>query len=282
LRTALEADPGNALLAVALARLLLARRDFDAALELLEPFEFDFAGAGLAARARLQSEGDDLDAAFEAWDRGDHSEALEALQQALAEADPDRRDPDPPGDGRHLRRAGPHRPARPRAPQAPLGSPLLGETSKGRRPRAWQRVAFAWRRRPTSVRVPSAATTITKPTITATKTEKPPNGSPISSAMPNPIASRAVTRRISRRNPRALASEPAPGGGEMRPMTRRSSSCRLDGGSWPSFSIASFRSSGRRSAWARAAFIICRSAGRSCGWTPASASLKYLRAAAAS
>jgi putative thioredoxin len=92
LRSALEADPGNALLAAALARVMLARRDFDQALELLEPFEFDFAGAGLAARARLQREGDDLDAAFEAWDRGDHAEALDLLQQAMAEADPDRRD----------------------------------------------------------------------------------------------------------------------------------------------------------------------------------------------
>ena len=93
LRKALEADPGNAQVAAALARLLLARRDFDEAVKLLEPFEFDFAGAGLLARARLQSEGDDLDSAFEAWDRGDHGEALESLQQALAEADAERRDP---------------------------------------------------------------------------------------------------------------------------------------------------------------------------------------------
>ena len=93
LRKALEADPGNAQVAAAVARLLLARRDFDEAVELLEPFEFDFAGAGLLARARLQSEGDDLDEAFEAWDRGDHAAALEGLQQAMAAADPERRDP---------------------------------------------------------------------------------------------------------------------------------------------------------------------------------------------
>jgi putative thioredoxin len=92
LRSALEQDPGNAPVAAALARILLGRREFDEAAKLLEPFEFDFAGAGLAARARLQRESDDLDAAFEAWDRGDHSEALEALQQALAEAESDRRD----------------------------------------------------------------------------------------------------------------------------------------------------------------------------------------------
>jgi len=70
LRRALEEDPGNAPVAAALARKLLARREFDEAAEVLEPFEFDFIGAGLAARARLQREGDDLDAAFDAWDRG--------------------------------------------------------------------------------------------------------------------------------------------------------------------------------------------------------------------
>jgi putative thioredoxin len=93
LRSTLESDPGNAAVAASLARILLARREFDAAAELLEPFEFDFLGAGLAARARLQQEGDDLDEAFEAWDRGDHGQALEPLQQALAAADPERRDP---------------------------------------------------------------------------------------------------------------------------------------------------------------------------------------------
>jgi len=93
LRSTLESDPGNAAVAAALARILLERRDFDEAAELLEPFEFDFLGAGLAARARLQREGDDLDGAFEAWDSGDHEQALELLQQALAAADGERRDP---------------------------------------------------------------------------------------------------------------------------------------------------------------------------------------------
>jgi putative thioredoxin len=93
LRQALESDPGNATVAAALARILLGRRDLDEAAELLEPFEFDFMGAGLSARARLQREGDDLDPAFEAWDSGDHAAALEALQQAMADADPERRDP---------------------------------------------------------------------------------------------------------------------------------------------------------------------------------------------
>jgi putative thioredoxin len=93
LRRALETDPGNATVAAALARILLGRRDYDEAATLLEPFEFDFLGAGLAARARLQQGGDDLDEAFDAWDRGDYADALETLQQALAEADAERRDP---------------------------------------------------------------------------------------------------------------------------------------------------------------------------------------------
>ena len=72
------------------------------------------------------------------------------------------------------------------------------------------------------------------------------------------------------------------GGGATRPISRSISSWRVVGGSWPSFSIASFSSSGLRSACASDAFIIWRSAGRSCGWQPASASLKYWRAASAS
>jgi putative thioredoxin len=92
LRGALASDPGNAAVAAALARILLARREFDQAVELLEPFEFDFLGAGLAARARVQRAGDDLDEAFEAWDRGDHEPALEALQEAFTHAEGEQRD----------------------------------------------------------------------------------------------------------------------------------------------------------------------------------------------
>jgi putative thioredoxin len=91
LRKALEADPGNAEAAAGLARLLLRRGDLDEAAELLEPFEFDFAGAGLAARASLQREGRHQDV-FAAWDEGNHAQALELLQQALSEADSDERD----------------------------------------------------------------------------------------------------------------------------------------------------------------------------------------------
>ena len=87
LREALAADPRDATVAAALGRLLLARGDAQEALELLEPFEHDFVAAGLAARARLALDPElDLDAPFAAWDRGEHAEALEQLQSALASA----------------------------------------------------------------------------------------------------------------------------------------------------------------------------------------------------
>jgi putative thioredoxin len=92
LRRALADDPHNARAAAALGRLLVARGDLDEALGLLEPYEHDFVGAGLAARARLSLAGDDLAPAFTAWDEGDHSAALDELQSALATAGPDERD----------------------------------------------------------------------------------------------------------------------------------------------------------------------------------------------
>jgi hypothetical protein len=92
--------------------------------------------------------------------------------------------------------------------------------------------------------------------------------------MPVPIASRAITRNTISRIPRIRAARPALAGGTSRPIIRSMNIWRPDGASWPSFSIASLSSSGRRSARASEAFIIWRSAGRSCGWQPASASLK--------
>jgi putative thioredoxin len=86
LRAALAADPRNSNVARALGRLLLARGETDQALEVLEPHEHDFTAAGLAARARLSRNGGGLDEAFAAWDRDDRAAALEALQQAFAEA----------------------------------------------------------------------------------------------------------------------------------------------------------------------------------------------------
>jgi putative thioredoxin len=96
LRAALEANPRDASVAGALARLLLGRGDAEDALKVLEPHDHDFIAAGMAARARLAL-GDPVDghleAAFASWDDGDQAAALDELQEALAAADdPDTRD----------------------------------------------------------------------------------------------------------------------------------------------------------------------------------------------
>jgi putative thioredoxin len=94
LRKALELDPGNAEAKRGLGQLLLERGDTQEALEVLEPAAGDFVTDALAARARLTLDGaDDLQPAFEAWDRGNHRGALEGSQDALEQAtDQDRRD----------------------------------------------------------------------------------------------------------------------------------------------------------------------------------------------
>ncbi len=104
LRKALELDPGSAAAARKLARLLLGRGESSEALQLLDGAQGDFETEGLAARARLASEigvdGADgasahsaLSHGFDAWDAGDLEQALESLQQAIAETDdPERRD----------------------------------------------------------------------------------------------------------------------------------------------------------------------------------------------
>ncbi len=99
LREALKLDPTHGQAAANLAKILLERGDTDEALELLEPLRGDFRAEGLAARARLSqpngaAEPDPrLATAFAAWDTGDFEAALEALQEAIADAaDPDRRD----------------------------------------------------------------------------------------------------------------------------------------------------------------------------------------------
>jgi putative thioredoxin len=89
LRKALELDPGHAAARRELGRILLLRGETEEAIELLEGARGDFVADGLAARARLNGE-DDLAAAFEAWDAGDASGALERLQDALP--DPERQD----------------------------------------------------------------------------------------------------------------------------------------------------------------------------------------------
>ena len=91
LRKALELDPANAEAAAGLGKLLLRRGEADDALSVLKPFEFDFAGAGLAARALLQKDGR-FPEVFAAWDSGDYDTALEGLQEALTTATSDDRD----------------------------------------------------------------------------------------------------------------------------------------------------------------------------------------------
>jgi putative thioredoxin len=91
LRRALELDPANSDAKRELGRILLRRGDTDEALTLLESANGDFVAAGLAARARLEAD-EDLKPAFDAWDEGDHAEALERLQSALLDADADKRD----------------------------------------------------------------------------------------------------------------------------------------------------------------------------------------------
>ena len=96
LRRALGLQPTHPDARRALARLLLARGETDEAVRLLEGAAGDFVADGLMARVELARTGGQpgpLADAFEAWDRGDHAAALEALQGAFAaETDPDRRD----------------------------------------------------------------------------------------------------------------------------------------------------------------------------------------------
>jgi putative thioredoxin len=91
LRRALDLDPRNADAAAGLGRLLLRRGEAAEAADLLEPFEYDFAAAGLAARATLQRDGRYAEV-FAAWDGGDHATALSLMQDALSEADAGERD----------------------------------------------------------------------------------------------------------------------------------------------------------------------------------------------
>ena len=101
LREALNIDPRHAGAAGRLGRILIERGDAADAIELLQGFGGDFLAQGLLARAELAAgdgngaaaDASQLQAAFKAWDEGDHESALEGLQEAFAaEDDPDRRD----------------------------------------------------------------------------------------------------------------------------------------------------------------------------------------------
>jgi putative thioredoxin len=88
LRRALELDPARADARLKLARILRERGEDDAALELLESAAGNFAAEGLAARIRLERAGDPVvQKAFEALDRGERQEALDALLEAFPSAD---------------------------------------------------------------------------------------------------------------------------------------------------------------------------------------------------
>jgi putative thioredoxin len=93
LRRALELEPGRRDAALALARLLHARGEDNAALELVEPLAGDFAAEGLAARIRLEQAGEpELADAFAALDAGERQHGLDALLDAIRDAEDGRRD----------------------------------------------------------------------------------------------------------------------------------------------------------------------------------------------
>ena len=88
LRRALELDPARADAATALARILLARGEADAALVVL--VEGSFEAEGLAARIRLERAGrPELSEAFALLDDGSYEPALDRLIEAIATSDGD-------------------------------------------------------------------------------------------------------------------------------------------------------------------------------------------------
>jgi putative thioredoxin len=91
LRRALELEPGRADAALALAKLLADRGERQEALALLANVAGSFAAEGLAARLRLE-EDEALREAFAALDAGDTERALDLLIEAIAAADPDKRE----------------------------------------------------------------------------------------------------------------------------------------------------------------------------------------------
>jgi putative thioredoxin len=91
LRQALELEPGRADAAIPLARILGAAGDREAALELLDNVPGSFVAEGLATRLRL-SDDPALAAAFAALEAGDTEAGLDALIEAIAAGDPERKD----------------------------------------------------------------------------------------------------------------------------------------------------------------------------------------------
>jgi putative thioredoxin len=88
LRRAVELEPTRADAAVPLARLLHARGELDAALEVLGRVPGSFAADGLTARIKLESDAQpDLADAFAALDAGDYERGLDLLLTFLPSAD---------------------------------------------------------------------------------------------------------------------------------------------------------------------------------------------------
>ena len=91
LRRALELQPGRPDAALPLARLLLSRGEREEARAILESVAGSFQAEGLAARLRLEDEGL-LREAFAALDEGRLQDALDALLEALPDAEERRED----------------------------------------------------------------------------------------------------------------------------------------------------------------------------------------------
>src|SRR4051794_16446352 len=86
LKRALELDPTRRDARVKLAQVLFGKGEREAALELIDKIEGDFAAEGLAARIRLESE-PGYDAAFKLLDEGSREQALDALIAAIPTSD---------------------------------------------------------------------------------------------------------------------------------------------------------------------------------------------------
>src|SRR4051812_49826867 len=83
LKRALELEPTRRDARVKLAQVLFGKGERDAALELIEGLEGDFAAEGLAARIRLEQQDEAYAAAFKLLDSGNREQALDALIAAI-------------------------------------------------------------------------------------------------------------------------------------------------------------------------------------------------------
>jgi putative thioredoxin len=91
LKRALQLEPGRADAAVPYAQMLAAAGDREGALEVLSNVAGSFAADGLAERLRL-SDDPELEAAFALLDKGETEAALDALIDAIAAGDADRKE----------------------------------------------------------------------------------------------------------------------------------------------------------------------------------------------